>query len=295
MDDRTMVVNALFRTEAVRVCDPDRPFWYTSGTLGPYYINTHFLFGGEKAAADQLARIESLIREDPVAFPRLLLDDLRQRYASDGTFREVIDAMVRKARGLTVDFVSGGERRDFFFSLLVADQLKMPHLSIFKNGDCVLSDPSFQDSRPLRPDPTGKLSGKRALHVADIVTKAASFTRAWIPVVESFGATMPAALVVIDRKQDGKANLAEAGVALLALVDVDDDLFRSARDARILTDSQLETVRSFNRDPMAYMQAFLAAHPDYIRNELEAGGKARERALLCIENGYASLPADSAR
>ena len=44
------IVSWLFETDAVRVCPEGQPFWYTSGKLGPFYINTQFLYGSEEAA-----------------------------------------------------------------------------------------------------------------------------------------------------------------------------------------------------------------------------------------------------
>ena len=34
------LVTYLFETRAIRVCPKDKLFWYTSGKIGPYYINT---------------------------------------------------------------------------------------------------------------------------------------------------------------------------------------------------------------------------------------------------------------
>ena len=39
------IISWLFETDAVRVCPEGHPFWYTSGKLGPFYINTQFLYG----------------------------------------------------------------------------------------------------------------------------------------------------------------------------------------------------------------------------------------------------------
>ena len=58
MSDRKLV-NWLFQTGAVRVCQEGKPFWYTSGTIGPYYINTHFLYGNEKKALELLEKIDA--------------------------------------------------------------------------------------------------------------------------------------------------------------------------------------------------------------------------------------------
>ena len=44
------LLEALLETEALRLPPPGEVFWYTSGTVGPYYINTENLYGGPTAA-----------------------------------------------------------------------------------------------------------------------------------------------------------------------------------------------------------------------------------------------------
>ena len=53
------LVSYLFETNALRICPDNKPFWYTSGKIGPYYINTHFLYGSEQDAVDLLKFIDS--------------------------------------------------------------------------------------------------------------------------------------------------------------------------------------------------------------------------------------------
>ena len=55
-----LLIDYLFKTNAIRVCPKDKPFWYTSGRIGPYYVNTHFLFGSETKANAFLADIDRL-------------------------------------------------------------------------------------------------------------------------------------------------------------------------------------------------------------------------------------------
>ena len=55
------IVSYLFETNALRICEENKPFWYTSGKIGPYYINTHFLYGSEQDAIDLLKFIDSII------------------------------------------------------------------------------------------------------------------------------------------------------------------------------------------------------------------------------------------
>ena len=114
------ILEALFATHAIRVCDPDHPFWYTSGSLGPFYINTHYLYNNEEDAVRFLLIIEEAAMADRIEFPNFLLQDLLRQYKESSTFRLVTDQIVEKARTIDFDFISGGERRDFFFSIPVS-------------------------------------------------------------------------------------------------------------------------------------------------------------------------------
>ena len=43
-----IIEKELFTTKALKISGSETPFWYTSGTFGPFYINTHYLFGGDR-------------------------------------------------------------------------------------------------------------------------------------------------------------------------------------------------------------------------------------------------------
>ena len=53
------LLEALLETEALRLPPPGEVFWYTSGTVGPYYINTENLYGGPTAAGELLGYIDA--------------------------------------------------------------------------------------------------------------------------------------------------------------------------------------------------------------------------------------------
>ena len=64
----------LFKTNAFRVCEENKPFWYTSGKIGPYFVNGHFLYGNEKDANDLLNFINSeLVRDLVVLLQHLMI------------------------------------------------------------------------------------------------------------------------------------------------------------------------------------------------------------------------------
>ena len=273
---------ALFSTDAIRVCDPETPFWYTSGKLGPIYINTHFLYGGEQKANELLDEIEKAAASDRLLFPVKITEILWQQYQENPIFKFITDNLVENARKVKVDFISGGERRDFFFSILPAFLLKKPHLSIFKDGEAVYTDADFK--KTIHADKV-ELEGKTSLHIVDLITEASSFTRSWLPVIRRFGAQMKYALTVVDRMQGGMLLLEKESVSGTALIEIKPELFYLAEERNIIDKDQLNLILNFIEKPDEFMPKFLDSHPDFIANQILLGGKNKERALLAIEKG----------
>ena len=277
------IISWLFETDAVRVCPEGQPFWYTSGKLGPFYINTQFLYGSEADANKLLSVIEAACAGEKLDFYNTVYAEIDKQLASCSIYHQLIDLLVEAARKLDVDFVSGGERRDFFFSMPVARRLGLGHLSIFKDLSSVYTDKdgvSMDSSK-------ANLAGKRSVHIADLITVASSYIRAWIPAVEGLGAKIAYSLAVVDRDQGGSKVLEDAGCPLTTLVKITPDLFQTAHKMGRLSDKQLTLVLDFIHDPDLFMQNFLLAHPDFLANEIAKGGKSAQRARLCISSGFA--------
>ena len=283
------VISWLFETDAVRVCPEGQPFWYTSGKLGPFYINTQFLYGSESAANALLKTIEEACAGDKLAFYDKVWADISAQLESCPIFSKLIDLLTEEAKKLDVDFVSGGERRDFFFSMPVAKKLGLGHLSIFKDLSCVYTDANGVSMEPE----AANLAGKKSVHIADLITVASSYIRAWIPAVEALGAKIAYSLAVVDRDQGGSQILADAGCPLTPLVTIKPEIFDAAKKLGRVTDAQVELVNSFIADPDKFLCDFLTAHPDFLAGEIAKGGKSAQRAELCIASGFApecSLP-----
>lgn len=281
------IISWLFETDAVRVCPEGQPFWYTSGKLGPFYINTQFLYGSEAAANSLLKTIEEACTGEKLAFYNKVWADISAQLASCPIYAQLIDLLTEAAAKLDVDFVSGGERRDFFFSMPVARKLGLGHLSIFKDLSCVYTD---KDGVSMDAAQAG-LAGKKSVHIADLITVASSYIRAWIPAVESLGAKIAYSLAVVDRDQGGSDILAKAGCPLTTLVTIKPELFEQAKALGRITDAQVALVNSFIADPDKFMHDFLVAHPDFLAGEIAKGGKSAQRAELCIASGFAPAEA----
>lgn len=282
MSVQEKIVNWLFDTQAIRVCPPDQPFWYTSGAIGPYYVNTHFLYGSEAEANDLLILIEACV-SDPLAFPARIAEAVQDQYSRNQRYHDLCDLVAAWIQPYAFDFISGGERRDFFFSIQAARLLGKPHLSLLKDGTAIWSDAGFGSSHIAE---TNGLTGMRALHIADLITEASSYQRAWLPAVRRCGASMPLTLAIVDRDQGGREYLASEGTELLALTKIDRQLFLDALAAGLIDDQQFDLIDQFIQNPQNFMTGFFKSHPDFLNQQIALGGKNRERALRCLEKGY---------
>lgn len=281
------LVASLIRTQALRLAPPDEVFWYTSGTVGPYYINTHYLFGGPEPAQALLEFID-VDKLAPDFAPRLLARCEAACVASE-EYRFVIDALVEHVQTRCgngdFDCVSGGERRDWFFSAIVAARLQKPHLFMYKDGHAML----WWQGEP-RPQTIDSLQGMRSIHVADLVTEASSYLRAWVPAMRQRGGEMVYALNVVDRAQGGSEAIEGVGVPAAALLRVDEELFQTLRAQGLVGEDQFRTLSAYHRDPEGAMRRFLREHPGFVERALRSQDeRTSSRAKLLVEGNLYGL------
>lgn len=281
-NNASLIVKWLFETCAVRVADPDQPFWYTSGTLGPYYINTHFLYGSQEAAEELLKVIEQQVLTAE-SLPHTIADKTIEQYNNNHIFHGLIDLMIERLSHESFDLISGGERRDFFFSIPVAKLMNKPHLTILKDGRTLYSDIGLTNTSWTKPK---QLAGCQVLHIADLVTEASSYIRAWLPAVQALEGTMSQTMAVVDRCQGGAEILEQAGTKLISMTAIDASLFDLAVQSGLMTIQQKKMIDAFSDDPHRYMKDFVRSHPDFINQQLSMGGKNADRAKLFLDKGY---------
>ncbi len=277
----------LFETNAIKVSEGNKPFWYTSGKIGPYFINTHFVYGSEADANDLLKFIDEN-KHNKLGMPAPLFKMVKGQYENNSIYRDVIDEMVdfinNNINVSDIDYISGGERRDWFFSYIIAHILNKPHITVFKDLDTVVSDCNFENTTTISSIPD-----KKVLHVTDLITVASSFIRAWIPAIQNLGGELVWALSVVDRMQGGKDRLQDLGITTYSLTCVDEDLFVTAFDKGIIDKSQLDMVHNFIKDPDGSMREFLISHPDFIENALHSDEKTAGRARLLVDGNLYNL------
>ena len=273
------LLESLVRSEALRIAPPGQVFWYTSGTVGPYYINTHFLFGGPERARELLSFIDAESRS--ADFHARLEERVSTQLASDPGYAGVIDALAASIRSREpeggVDWISGGERRDWFFSAGAALRTGLPHLYLYKDGDALTPAGGLLA-------PVEDLGGRRTAHVADLVTEASSYTRAWIPALRGRGGDMAVSANVVDRGQGGMEVIAAAGVDAEACLRVDGAMFAELRRRGRISEAQHAVLADYLADPSGAMGRFLVENPAFLQDALGSDdARTAERARLLVE------------
>ena len=281
------IMSYLFKTNAIRFCEENKPFWYTSGKIGPYFINTHFVYGSEKDATELLSFIDESL-SDKFTLPEKVFKKVLKQYEENEIYHNVINEMknyiTENINVAEIDYISGGERRDWFFSNILAYLLDKPHISIYKDLSTVVSDSKFENTSKIT-----NIDGKKVLHIADLVTVASSYLRAWIPAIKNLGGTMCWSCVVVDRMQGGKEKMEAEGVKSLSLVNVDNTLFETAYRNGIINENQLNMLKDFFKNPDETMKQFLINHPEFLENALNSDEKTVKRAKLLIDGNLYGL------
>ena len=281
------IMSYLFETNAIRFCEENKPFWYTSGKIGPYFINTHFVYGSEKEATELLSFIDDCL-SDKLTLPKKVFDKTLAQYNDNEIYKNIINTMKsfidENININEIDYVSGGERRDWFFSNMIAHLLNKPHITIYKDLSTVVSDSNFEKTNTVT-----SLNGKKVLHIADLITVASSYIRAWIPAINSLGAKICWSCVVVDRMQGGKDKIEAEGVKSFSLVQVDTTLFKKALELKIINESQFDMLKGFFENPDETMRQFLITHPEFLENSLNSDEKTKKRAQLLIDGNLYNL------
>ena len=281
------LVSNLFKTKAIKACEENNPFWLTSGKIGVYFINAEFLYGSGEDSAKLLTAVdEGLV--DHEALPKKIFDQVLNQYNTNEIYKNVIDTLIetinKNIGAGEIDYISGGERRDWIYSNILAYLLKKPHITIFKDLSILESNSDFTITKQVE-----SLEGKKVLHVSDLITEAASYINMWIPCIEGLGGKILWTVTIVDRMQGGAAKILEHGVATYPLVRVDKELFKTALENGSITEEQYEMIDAYIDNPDDTMRDFLKSHLEFLRESLKGEGKTLIRVNKCIEEDIYGL------
>ncbi len=284
------LMSLLFETTAFKVAPENNPFWYTSGKIGPYFINADYLFGSEEDSKSLLSFIDNeLANEDKKNIPSHIFSKTFLHYNKCAIYKFVIDSMVEYIKENInvdeIDYISGGERRDWYFSNIIAYFLGKPHVTIYKDLSTVVSNSDFSEN-----DYATSIPNKKFLHIADLLNKASSFTRAWIPAIQNLGSNIVWSAFAVDRMEGGTQVLTNGEVKVLSLLQIDNALFEKALELKVINKKQLEVLQNFRKDPDGSMKQFLIDHPEFIENSLKSDNpKTQKRVHLLLDQNIYGL------
>ena len=284
------LMSLLFDTNAFKVCEENKPFWYTSGKIGPYFVNADYLYGSENDSKEFLDFIDNQLENiEKTEIPQNIFKKVLHHYETNEIYKYVIDTLkdyIEKNIDInSIDYISGGERRDWYFSNIIAYLLRKPHITIYKDLTTVKSTFDFENT-----ELTTSLENKKMLHLADLLNQSASFTRAWIPAIENLGSKIVWSVFMVDRMNGGTQTLSNCGVEVHSLLQINDNLFVKALDLNIINEEQLSMLRDFTADPDGSMKQFLLNHPEFIEDALNSdNSRTLKRVNTLIEQNIYGL------
>jgi orotate phosphoribosyltransferase len=250
---RNDLLNLIHTTKALSIWNREKGpvFWYIAGVPGPFYVNTELLIGkdcAEKLLEDITAILAST--SDPKARAQAVEKAVMAAYASNDTYKKIIATMVARSKentASTYGFVSGGERRDWLFSIPFAKALGLKHLYLFK-------DQSLFCEQKLQHGETG-------IHVSDLINNAASYFNSWLPALEKAHLTCAATICVISRNAGALKKLDDAGVKVIALNSINLGFFEQSAAASIISKETLDEISLHFRSPKEWAVTYLMDHP----------------------------------
>ncbi len=284
--NKESLINLLFDTKALQVSEASKPFWYTSGMVGPYYVNTHFLLNGQSIAEELLSIIDQN-KDKPIECSHIVTQFLLEQYEKPGLYKKVIDLVVDQLKTLMTNketplkFISGGERRDWYFSVVPAKLLGLPHLYLFKNQQAIfgLGD---EYSHCSLESYTQTVKGAYTVHIVDLITKASSYFDYWIPALEKLDIMLKDSITIINRNESGN-RLENAGYNVHSLATIDLAFFERACSQDLISKEQHQLVSDYLKNPYMSMKAFIKSHPGFIVDSYQEGGKLRTRVEKFFE------------
>jgi hypothetical protein len=225
-------------------------FWYIAGVPGPFYINTEQMLG-ERLAQELLRTIDTILAstgaDNPAARAVQLNKAILAVYQSDPVYQNIVATMVAKAKQefplQNCRFISGGERRDWLFSIPFAKESGLKHVFIFK-------DRTVYCEQALKPLEAG-------LHVCDLINNAASHFEIWFPALEKVHLQCVGTVCVNSRGINGVQKLDAQGQKVVALSHIDLAFFKQSLESGLIDQPAYEEIACHFTSPKEWATRYL--------------------------------------
>lgn len=258
-ESKKVLLERLISTNGISVRNSitDDAFWYTSGIPGPFYANTENI-AGENEADIVLGKVNNILttNQPKELRSKAIHETFSHVVENDKSYEASIDALLDyflSHSSFMPSIISGGERRDWFFSIPIAKKLKLPHIFLYKSGDYHTTDHEGNSIELVLQD-------QKVLHVADIINLASSYLKRWIPMLSNIGADFSHTLVVAVRSQEGIDNLIKNNVSVISPLVVDRSLFIEAFNLGLINEFAINEISLFYESPKDWTRKFLSEH-----------------------------------
>ena len=257
-------------------------FWYIAGVPGPFYVNTELLIG-TGVAEELLGKINLILSEaaEPAERARRIKDVILGAYKDNPVYQKVIATMLAKADVMfpvsSYDFVSGGERRDWLFSIPFALGCGKKHVYLFKKQTAWCEE-SFTP-------------GEKGLHVADLINNAASYFDLWFPALEKQKLSCIGTACIITRGANGVSRLKKHGQRISALASINLPFFQQSLKNGLIDKDTLEEIGVFFESDKKWASKYLIGRSDLF-DVKTADKKSFERLQSFFTNDPWSLRKD---
>ena len=266
----------LFSTQAVSIWNNGKGpvFWYAAGVPGPFYVNTEKVVGAA-VAETLLAEISRIVADAGSLKEKVeaVQDVVMSEYARNGNFQKMVRTLVKKARaqfGDAYNCISGGERRDWFFSIPFAHESKLDHIFLFKD-----------QSIYAKPAGTSASGLAKVLHVADLINNAASYFDNWLPALEKHGLQMAGTACLITRGAAGVDKLKERGIPVCSLKTIDKGFFEELLKIGLIKKETFEELSLYFKAKEDWARQYILSKPDLLKaNDLDSKSKERFKSFV---------------
>jgi hypothetical protein len=268
------LLNLIHDTRAVSIWDHNAGpvFWYAANVPGPFYVNTEMVIGAalsEKLLREITAIVAGTI--DTQARAQQLTHLVLTAFKTSPSWQRLVTTMIETARAQfpagDYSLISGGERRDWLFSIPFANLCNLPHLFLFKNK-------SYYAEHVLK-------ERQKVLHVSDLINNAASFFDLWLPALDALKLGCAGNLCVTVRGSNGVQRLRDAGQKVVSLVTIDLEFFRHLHASDLISRATFEEIAIFFASNQDWAARYLIGKPDLF-NVQHCEAKSFERLRLFI-------------
>lgn len=227
-------------------------FPYTSGEIGPYYVQS------------------GVVQNDGHDYNGAI-DDMSELVRS---------AVGEKRVGGII--ISGGETRDWIFSLPVALKLYRPHVMLYNDGKMVGA--------------SGEIKGREVVHVADLNNEGSSPRDKWVPIIKKAEGTIRDIFFYVDRMEGGVDVVKDLGLNSHAVVPLDEHAWDYLQKTGVVSAEVYRNLMARGKsqaDRDEWAEAMLksrAGQSELVK--LFDNEKSREKVRKILSHGYAYLKSE---